>query len=640
MLVVHDWLKEYIGDSIPSAEKLGALLMEHSFEVEGTEKVGKHDVIDVDILPNRASDCLCHRGIAREVATLLSSSLESDPLSGQVELSPTTDKLEIHIEDDKACRRFGLALVTGVEVKESPMWLQDRLEAVGQRAINNVVDITNYVMLSLGQPLHAYDGDKFPKVDDVWKFGIRFAKEGEKVITLSDEEYELDTTTQLIVEAATDTSVGIAGVKGGKTAEVDKNTTTIIFEAANFDPTITRKTAQKLKLQTDASKRFENEVSRDVVPYALKEAVRLLEEIAGGVCEGYVDEYPTQSKNKSVEVTLDRINALLGLTLDSDVVEDIFDRLGFSAEIADGGWRVIAPFERTDINIEEDVIEEIGRVHGYSNISSIVPESVSLTTLNARHYYSDKIRGVLTNSGFSEVITSSFRKKDKVRLRNALATDKQYLRSSLVKGITEVLEKNIPNIDLLGIDDVRVFEIGAVFYKKEDKGISEHVSVALGVRKKKTGYTPKDDEGAKDAVEKIEEALGIKIEPSFEKGIVEYNLTELLEKLPAPKQYEPHTVSEETQYKQFSTYPFISRDIALFAGEDSTADDVEKAINEASGELRVRTTLFDEFTKDGRTSYAFRLVFQSYEKTLTDDEITPIMEVINKAIEDKNWEIR
>jgi len=267
MLVVHDWLKDYIGDAIPSAEELEKLLTFHSFEIEGVEAVAGHEVIDVDVLPNRSSDCLCHRGIAREIATLLDAPLQNDPLTKEITLSET-DVITVDIEDQKACPRFSASLMTGIEVKDSPQWLQDRLRALGQRPINNIVDATNYVMYAIGQPLHAYDADKFPQVDGKWQFSVRYAKEGEVVSLIAeggkdeDRDITLKGTELLIVDASSNTPIGLAGVKGGRFAGVDENTTKIIIEAAHFDASLTRKTARGLGIVIDASKRFENECSR------------------------------------------------------------------------------------------------------------------------------------------------------------------------------------------------------------------------------------------------------------------------------------------------------------------------------------------------------------------------------------------
>lgn len=639
MLVVHKWLKDFLGDATPSVEEIEKLLTFHSFEIEGTEEKGEQEVIDIDVLPNRSSDCLSHRGIAREIAALIDVSLTKDPFTAAPELTPHTEKVTVTIEDKNACRRFGAALVTGLTVKESPDWLKERLIAIGQRPINNIVDATNYVMFALGQPLHAYDADKFETKNSVWQFGVRDAREGEKITTLSDDEYKLNKGISLITNAATDTPAGIAGIKGGKYAEVNSDTTAVIIEAANFDAALTRRSSQRLKLQTDASKRFENAVSPSIVPYALQEIVALLNDIAGGVAEGYVDVYPNSVTNPTVAVRLSQINSVLGLSLTDEDVIKILKRLGFEVTKIADGFNVVAPIERTDVHIPEDVIEEVGRVYGYSHVASVIPERVELSEINARQFYSERIRAAVCECGFSEVITSSFRKKDAIRLKNALASDKGCLRSSLAENIREVLDKNIQNVDLLGTQDIRVFEIGTVF-TKGDRGVAEHISVAFGVRTKKQGYSQSDDVILRETLAHLEEMLGTIIEHDIKDGILEYSLSDLLTKLPIPKEYTPFDVTPEITYKPFSTYPFVSRDIALWVPEETSASEVMEVIDTNAGTLRVRTTLFDEFKKDGKVSYAFRLVFQSQKKTLTDSEVNAIMDGITTATDERGWTVR
>ena len=638
MLVSHDWLKEYLGDSTPSAEEIEKLLTFHSFEIEEVRDVNNDVIIDVDVLPNRSSDCLCHRGIARELATLASAELAHDPLAKQPELT-TTDKIVIKREDEKACRAFNLALITDVKVGPSPDWLKSRLEAIGQRSINNIVDATNYVMFSMGQPLHAYDAEKFAKDGDAWKFNVRMANAGECVTVLGGEEYELDESIQLITNATDNALAGIAGVKGGAYAEVNEDTTTIILEAGNFDPVITRKAAQKLNLKTDASKRFENDLLPELAEYGLSECIELIVKIAGGNCEGCAQAEYAPSEKAKVSVELEHINALLGVQISAEEVANILKRLGFEYEQTGDMFSVVGAFPRTDINIAEDVIEEVGRVYGYDHVQSVVPETVPLAEINARHYYSEKIREVLLPLGFSEVITSSFRKKDEIQLLNALASDKSYLRSSLTKNIAEVLDRNMPNVDLLGLQSVKVFEIGTVF--KDGKGkVNESISLALGVRQKQTGYTPKDDALLNEALEKVQAEFGLEPGAVIDKGVAEIELSTILDKLPAPTAYEPVPVSPEIQYQPFSHYPFVARDIALWTPEGTEAGEVEQVLREHAGELLVRLTLFDEFKKDGRISYAFRLVFQSKEKTLTDEIVNTIMDEIYKVVSERSWEVR
>lgn len=642
MKVVYDWLKEYVGDALPPVEKIDELLTFHAFEIDGIEEIQGQTVIDVKVLPDRSSDSLSHRGVAHEIAALMGVPLAHDPFREPVSLMPSTPKIQVTIHDQNACRRFGAALITGVRIKESPAWLRARLEALGQRSINNVVDATNYVMLALGQPLHAYDAEKFSHADGVWHFGVRMATTGESVTTLTKDAYELTERVQLIVDEASHAIAGIAGIKGGAYAEVDAQTTHIILEAANFDAAVTRRASQSLRLQTDASKRFENNISPELVPFALRDVVKLIIDIAGGVCEGFFDTYPTPHTHAPVYVAHTHITGLLGMLVDAETIEKIFTRLSCVYEKAPDGWNVTAPFERTDIQIPEDLIAEVGRVHGYARVAAVMPEVVPLAEINARHYYSDRIRSLLVDAGFSEVITSSFRAKDAIKLANAFASDKGYLRSSLRKNIEEVLDRNMPFADLVGVSHVALFEIGTIFnpQKGEVRGIDETVSLAIGVRMKQQGYTPKDDVRLTEIAGLLEAALGEPLHAHIERGVLECSLTSLIARLPKPHVYASFVPGPQTTYKPFSQYPFMTRDIALWVPEEVSASGVEESIRAHAGDLLARITLFDTFTKEGRTSYAFRLVFQSYDRTLTDDETGGIMERVTDALLTQGYEVR
>lgn len=644
MLVSFNWLKEYLGDTELTAEKAAELLGDHSFEIEGIESKSEDTVIDIDILPNRSSDCLCHRGIARELASITDTSLANDPLENEIELTENTD-IEISIEDANACPRFAASLITSVEVKESPDWLKARLEVIGQRSINNIVDATNYVMFAIGQPIHAYDAELFPKVEDKWKFNIRFAKEGETVGLIPEggknEErvIECKGTELLIVDGSSNTPIGLAGVKGGSFAGVHAGTNKVIIETAHFHPTITRKTARRLGIVIDASKRFENEPSRELIPFTQKEVCDLIVKIAEGEYQGTADVYLEKVSNPKVRVTLEQTNKLLGLTLTMVDIQKVLEQIGATVEVGDGELMATGPWERTDLNIGEDFIEEIGRIHGYSHVESVLPTGSSLKEINKRHYYSEKIRQILIDQGFTEVITSSFRNKDKVQLRNALASDKTCLRSSLIKNTSEALDRNAGFNDLLGTVDTRIFEIGTVFYEKEGT-VGEHISLALGVRLKSSGYTGKEDKVLKQVLTNLSEQLGVTCEGNMEKGVVEINITELLKQLTDPTEYEEIKIGEEIAYQPFSVYQHMSRDIAMWVKEGTSAEQVQSILNDNAGELRARTTQFDEFTKDGKTSLGFRLVFQSDKKTLTDEEVNKVMEKVYDAVEKEGWEVR
>ncbi len=650
MIVNYNWLKEYVGEKLPEPSKVEELLTEHAFEIEGVEEVAGETVIDVDVLPNRSSDCLCHRGIARELATILDIQLEKDPLATEPQLAET-DKISVNIADTEACPRFSASLVTGIKVGESPEWLKVRLESLGQRSINNIVDATNYVMYAVGQPLHAYDADLFPQVDGTWQFGVRYGNEGEVVEILPEggsiepRQVMCTGTELLIVDESSNTPIGLAGVKGGQFAGVHAGTTNIIIEAAHFHPTITRKTARRLGIVIDASKRFENECARELPPYAQFEIIKLIKQIAGGEYQGTIDVYAEEKKNPAVDLRVSKTNALLGLELTQAQIKDIILRTGSTVEEKKPGTLACTgPWERTDLLIEEDFIEEVGRLYGLSNIISIVPGTDTVPAVNPRQHYSEKIRQTLLGLGFSEVITSSFQKKDKIQLRNALASDKSYIRSTLAKNMHQVLDANFSHTDLLGIRSVQAFEIGTVFEKTES-GVGEHLSLAIGVRQKGGGYTPKDDAPLQAAIAELQETLGADTPAnwSIEKGVAEVSLSEVIDSLPVPESYEAQVERVASTYSPVSPYPAMARDIALWVsnspGED-LKNDVLQTLESAAGDLCVRIDLFDEFTKDGRTSYAFRLVFQASDRTLTDTEVGEVMEEINSVVRDNKWEVR
>ena len=421
MKVLHSWLKDYVGENLPDPNEVERLLTFHAFEIDGVEEVGGETVIDVDVLPNRSSDCLCHRGIARELGTQLNQPLVQDPLTIDPALSLNAN-IDVSIEDDVDCPRFSISRLDGVKVGTSPKWLQRRLEALGQRSINNIVDATNYVMLALGQPLHAYDAEKFPQTDGRWQFSVRRAVAGEQVDLLAEKGteakrvVELNGDELLIVDGVTNTPIGLAGVKGGTFAGVDEDTTDLLIEAAHFHPSVVRKTARRLGIVIDASKRFENEPAQDLPPCAQRMVIDLIKEIAGGEYQGTTDVYPHPQAAPVTTVRLERVNALLGLRFNAPQVRSLLERLG--AEVAPVNdavdtFRVTAPWERTDLTIEEDYVEEVGRIYGLDAIQSIVPDPVPLSGINARQVHTERIRAQLLSLGFSEVITSSFLKKGK-----------------------------------------------------------------------------------------------------------------------------------------------------------------------------------------------------------------------------------
>lgn len=641
MKVLHSWLKEYVGEGMPEPTEVERILTFHAFEIDDVTDVPGDSVIDVKILPDRGGDALSHRGIARELATHLGTPLVHDPFALKPQLPQKTNAITLTVDDAGDCGRYMAALVTGVRVAPSPVWLKKRLEALGQRSINNVVDATNYVMLALGQPLHAYDTTKLSNTNGSYALRVRRAHADEHFTTLSQEEKILSPQISVIADGVTDAVLAVAGVKGGTYAAITDATTTLMLESAHFNPQLTRTAAQALKLPTDAAKRFENNLSPEIAEYALAELIRLITEIAGGVCEGYGDAYPSPEANSEVLVTLSEINARLGLSLTHTEVVQIFTRLGFAVrEIGEGAWGVTAPFERRDVHIVEDVVEDVGRVYGYEHVVSVPLAPMPLTEVNPVQYYAEKIRALLCREGFSEIITSSFRMHDTIALQNALASDKGCLRSSLQKNLIEALDRNSPNTDLLGLSAVQLFEIGTVFEKTSDgRDVTEHLSLALAVRVKGLAYSPKDDARLTELEKLLEGEFGA-LSAHIENGVLECNLSALIARLPVPSTYEPYVSKEDIIYKPYSNYPYISRDIALWVPEATTAQEIEDIITKHSGELLLSTRIFDTFAKDGRISYAFRLIFQSFERTLTDAEVSIPMERITTELTTRGFEVR
>jgi len=629
----YNWLQTFLEQPLPPVGELGDLITFHSAEIEELIEVGNDTALDVKVLPDKSAWLMSHRGMAKEIAVITKNTLKTDPFLNPVTI-PTDERLRVLL-NSATCDFYSAALITGVKVGPSPEWLTERLATVGQRSINNIVDATNYVMFELGQPLHAFDADKLS--NDVGRhIVVRQAIAGEKITTLTGEEYELSTSDALIVDGGNNLPVGIAGVKGGAVAAVDAGTTNILLESAHFDRFAVRKTAKTLKLQTDASKRYENGISSAVAPIALARVIEIILEVAGGTTEVVTAVGDTTAKREPVTVTLTEINSILGVSLTMSDVEDILNRFAYTYSTSGDSITVTPPFERDDLVIPEDLVEEIGRIYGLGHIVSIPPAVGAVAEINVRHYYSEKIRETLIGLGFSEVYTSSFRNKDVVKLENALATDKGYLRSSLVENLREARTANVPHRDLLGLQAVKIFEIGTVFGVE-----SEEFRVGIAVQAG-TSYKAKvDDPLLEEALAALTTALGVTPELiNKEEGIAEFSLDVLLPQLPAVTAYDEAAELPKITYRPFSLYPAVSRDIAMWVPEDVTAEVVEEILKADAGSLCVRLTHVDTFSKDGRTSVAFRLVFQSDQKTLTDEEVQGYMDTLYKTVADQGWEAR
>lgn len=635
MKVSVTWLQKYFAAPLPLVEQLAHEFTFHAAEIE--EANG--DLLDVNVLPDRAAYMLSHRGVAKELSAVLDLPLATDPLREEIASYPETDRLSVTLDEEGKCARYSGALITGVTVGPSPEWLKAALESVGQRSINNVVDATNYVMLDIGQPLHAFDASKLTAREGAYAIQVRASGEGESITTLTGEDYELPEGTLLIADAnASGPALGIAGVKGGIHAAVTERTTDIVLEAANFDGTQVRKTAQALKLFTDASSRFQNKPSPALVAYGMAHAIELIQKVAGGEIVGVTDVYPHPPEAHTASVSLAKINGVLGSTFSIDDVRDAFNRLGFSYTEVEDGFVVLAPFERGDITLAEDLIEEVGRILGYDRIP---PQELPLMDgipAQERFRGIEAVRDFLVERGFSEISTPSFAAEGEIELANPLQSDKPYLRATLIPNLKDALTRAAgvaPRV-LGPAPFVKLFEIGTVFTKHGEALLLSMGVVAVG------GKPAHAAEALKQNVATLEQdLLQIPAAAHFtlDGQMMELNLGKLnLEKL--GEDYAPVSVHQGT-YKPYSLYPSALRDIAVWTPEGTQETEVTNAIVAEAGDFLVRIDLFDQFEKDGRTSYAFRLVFESDERTLTDADLGPAMEQVTSALNAKDgWEVR
>jgi phenylalanyl-tRNA synthetase beta chain len=616
MRISRNWLQTFFEKPLPDAQELSHALTFHAFEIDGIDSIrepaasngaGRQEesddyVLDVKVTPNRGHDCLSYRGIAKEISAILDLKLVPYPHGiKSVALEPKTDVFKVTIEEPALCRRFTGAVLKNVSVGPSPGWLVKRLHAMGQQSINNVVDITNFVMFATGQPLHAFDAGKLTEKNGVYSMTVRKAKKGEKLTGLDEKVYALSDAMLAIADASTGEILSIAGVKGGMSSGINESTKTMILEGANWDGVTIRRTSQALKLRTDASQRFEQQVSAELTALGVVSAVEMIVELAGAELVGFTDEYPKSESQKRVTVSVAHTNRLLGTSLSGADVEHVLERLSLDFARSGDGYTITVPFERLDLTIPEDVVEEIGRIVGYDKVAAVeLPPFPKKQEINQNFAASENVREELVSKGYSEVFTSVFTDKGQRAVSNKVGGDKPFLRANLTDGLNEALKKNVLNKDLLGLKEVKLFEIGTVWKKG-----SETVMVGTVSEKEK-------------AVEKP-------LSEYVKGGATQYEI------LPLPT---------TERYETFSRYPYIVRDIALWTPKGTKPDDILAAIRSHAGDLLVRSELFDTFEKGDKVSFAFRLVFQSFDRTLFDGDANERMESIYTALKAKGYEIR
>ena len=632
MKTSYEWLQHYAESALPEPRALADALTEHSFEVESVDGEGEAAAFEIDILPNRAPSCLSHRGIAREACAVLDIPFR-DPDAG--EIPPRADcntRVFVSITDKTLARRYVGLVVEGVDIAPSPEWLARRIRAAGARPINNVVDVTNYVMLDIGQPMHAFDRDKVEG-----GIVVRRAKEGERMTTLDGVDVSLSPETPVVADEKG--ALAIAGVKGGKKAEVDERTRTIILEAANFNSALVRKVSRKVGIMTDSSKRFENGIPLSRADEAIARAAELLRRVGGENVRIGIVEAAGGDPSPLPEITVraEEICNILGIRIPAEEIVRILARLSFGVS-EKGDMLIIAPpDDRPDVATREDVAEEVGRIYGYEKISPALIDFDFRPRVNKPFYYSNFARRVFTEEGFSEVYGYTLGEKGKVALANPFSSDKSRLRADLSTGIRSAVEKNARILPLLDDECVKIFEIGTVF---GDAGEKTALAFAVHYPGKK------GKEKAREEAERVKSVLAKRIPAKYEwkesEGVYECDFSRAIRDLPEPDSYEETLIGGgDFSYKDISPYPFVLRDIAVWVPADTGEGDVSRLIENRAGDLLARPPrLFDRFEKDGRVSYAFHLVFQSPDRTLTDEEVGAIMRDVEEDMARAGWEVR
>ncbi len=631
MIFSYNWLKEYV-KNLPKPERLSDLLTMYSFEVKEVKKIKGDWTLDIDVLPNRAHDCFCHLGIAREISAI----------TGLALVLPTSDvrkadrhwmSVAVEVRDKMACPRYTAKAVTEVKVASSPKWMQERLKTCGLRPVNNIVDVANYVMLETGQPLHAFDEEKL----EGKKILVRFAKKGEKITTLDNQRFNLDPDILVIADAKK--PIAIAGIKGGKEPEIDKKTKVVVLESANFYRRAIRKSSKKLNLKTDASWRFEHGLDPNLTEFAINRAVFLIQKVAGGKFDsGIVDVYPKKVYPKKIKLNLNYVESLLGVRIPEKKIKSILKKLGFRLMGLRNPLLVEVPTWRIDVSLPEDLIEEIGRIYGYEKIPAVFPVvSLIPSKRNLDIFWENIVKNILKEAGFTEVYNYSFiSEKGGVEVENPVSREYKYLRPSLIPNLLKNIEKN-----LRYFSEIKIFELGKVFEgRKEKRQLSGSVVgqdfyylkgvIDLLLNKLGISDIQYEERGLRVALIKVNgTALGFLKEKVFELDF------EKLQKL----------ASEEHQYHPLSKFPSAVRDLAILVPRETKVVEVLNKINAAGGRLVRDIDLFDIYQgtelPPGKKNLAFHIVYQAEDRTLKSEEIDKIHQKIIKTLEKKpRWQVR
>lgn len=676
MLFSYNWLQEYIKEKLQKPEKLANLLNMHAFEVEKIKKVKNDWIFDIAVLPNRAHDCMCHLGMAREIAAIGKFKLQTPKAKKVKILKGQIKPMNVCLQPPELVPRYLALVVEQVKVGKSPKLVADRLEALGINTINTIVDLTNYVMLETGQPLHAFDYDKIKGQT----MTIRQAKKGEKIETLDNQVWELPEGALVIEDA--EGLIDLAGIKGGKESAISSDTKNILLQAANFDGATIYRTKKQLGYTTQAADIYAHQIDPNLAMEALERANALLSELGiGGTIAQCIDIYPKKIVPKKIPLDVAYVEQLLGVHMPKKEIWRILQRLGFR------GTKVIAvPTRRIDVSIPEDLAEEIGRIYGYEKILPAAPYAPILPPeRNASIFWQEMLRDALTVAGFLEVYNYSFigekdlaqfdfsqaERKELAALQNPISEDFKYPRNSLLENLLKNAAFNQRHEE-----DIRIFEIGKVFQKTE-KGIREEnmlggiisTSRASGFYDAKgvidfalnrlgigevwyDEYQPTPDKSRQTLWQKGKSAE-VKV-GNKEIGFLGEISKQITSNLKIKQNIAAFSINivqaiqlaeEEKEYRPISKFPSSIRDIAIFVSKDTKVADVLNIISETGGSLVNDVDLFDmyegEEIGEGRKNLAFHVVYQADNRTLTSKEIDALHEKIIKAVEENpEWEVR
>ena len=675
----YKWLQSFFKQKLPVPKNLADLLTLHFAEVEEIKKQGGDYILNIDVRPNRAGDCFSHQGVAREISAITGLSFQESSLKALKEEKriKAKDFVSVEVKDKNACPRYTARVVKDVKVMPSPQWLKERLRSCGLRPINNIVDIANYVMLETGQPLHAFDAEKL----EGKKIIVRYARNKERIVTLDEQKFDLD--SDILVIADERKPVAIAGIKGGKFPEISNRTKVVVLESANFNSHVIRKSSKKINLKTDASIRFEHGIDPNLTESSVNLAALLVQKLAGGnVTSGMVDFYPLKVFPKVIRLDINYLWSLLGLVVPEKEIRKILEKLGFKpkAKKTKAGWiDVEIPTRRVDVSIPEDLIEEVGRIYGYDKIKAAFPQSLLVPPeRNLNIFWQDLIKDILKEAGFTEVYNYSFfgekevkvfgyEPKNLLELENPLSQEQKYLRASLIPGLLKNLEKNSRHFS-----EIRIFEMGKIFKKaKADeektmltglisgerfyqiKGTVDLLFNKLGISSLwYDDYRPAPKESRKSLwhpqkcaeIKVGNDEVGFlgEISPrilsnfDFKDRVTLFNID--FEKL-------SRISSEEHEYRPISKFPSAIRDIAVLVPRTVRAEEVLNNIETAGGKIIRDIDLFDiyegEELPQGKKNFAFHIIFQAEDKTLSSEEIDGIQNKIIKALESiTGWQVR